>query len=485
MNKEKNIHVNMALNIMRTLLSVVFPLLSYPYATRVLQVENYGKVSFSQSVISYFVLVAALGISSYAIREGGIYKSDRNKIDKFASEIFTINIISTLIAYFILIIVIFMSPKLFQNRTLLLLLSITVILTTISVDWINVIFEDYLFITVRSFIIQCITLVMLFIFIKKPDDYFRYAALQVLNGGLIAISNFIYTRKLCTVKIVKKLNLKHHLKPILIMFSNSMAVSVYLNVDNVMLGLVRGECAVGLYSVSVKVYTILKQLVASIYNVTITRLTHYLSSENLNAYKKLLNDVLNNLIFLSIPIVAGIMCTAPKIILVLAGSEYIQATLSLRILAVAIFFAVLGGALANCVNFPNKRESKNLVGTSLSAIINLLLNMVAIPIVGINGAALTTLVAELLVFLYLLFSIKEFWSYFDWRTIGINIVKSIIATIPFYLFRYLLDTAVNIGDVFNLIIMILLSLLSYASVGIAIKNSEMIKILHAVRNSRG
>lgn len=85
MNKEKNIHVNMALNIMRTLLSVVFPLLSYPYATRVLQVENYGKVSFSQSVISYFVLVAALGISSYAIREGGIYKSDRNKIDKFAS----------------------------------------------------------------------------------------------------------------------------------------------------------------------------------------------------------------------------------------------------------------------------------------------------------------------------------------------------------------------------------------------------------------
>ena len=187
MKKEKNIHVNMILNIMRTLLQVVFPLISYPYATRVLQVENYGKVSFSQSIISYIALLAALGISAYAIREGGIYKHNPEKINLFASEVFTINVISTGFSYLCLIVIILLSSKLLQNANLLLLLSITVMLTTLSVDWINVIYEDYLFITVRSFVIQCVTLLLLFVFVKKPEDYVRYAALQVLNSGMIAI----------------------------------------------------------------------------------------------------------------------------------------------------------------------------------------------------------------------------------------------------------------------------------------------------------
>ena len=143
--KKNNVHVNMILNVMRTLLSVAFPLISYPYATRVLQVENYGKVSFSQSVISYIALIAALGISAYAIREGGIYRNNKSQLEKFSSEVFSINIFSSIFAYFVLGIILSVSSTLQKNASLILLLSLTVILTTVSVDWINVIFEDYFF----------------------------------------------------------------------------------------------------------------------------------------------------------------------------------------------------------------------------------------------------------------------------------------------------------------------------------------------------
>ena len=197
------------------------------------------------------------------------------------------------------------------------------------------------------------------------------------------------------------------MKPIMILFSNSLAVSIYLNIDNVLLGFMNGGYSVGLYSVSVKIYTILKQLVASIYNVTITRLTDYLSNNRNDEYSELLNDVINKIIFLSIPITVGIICVAREIVYILAGNEYIGATLSLQILSIAIFFAVIGGALANCVNLPNKKENKNLIGTSLSALINLLLNFIAIPIIGINGAAITTLIAEFSICLYL------------WATMGV------------------------------------------------------------------
>ena len=467
---KKSVHINIMLNIMRTLLSVAFPLVSYPYATRILHVENFGKVSFSQSIISYVGLIAALGISSYAIREGGDYREDNNRLSKFASEVFSINLISTLISYFLLLILIVISAEMRNNVYLLLIISITIIMTTLSVEWINIIFEDYLFITIRSFIIQCISLVLLFGFIKQPSDYYKYALIQVLNTGLIAFSNFFYTRKFCTVLITKNLNLKKHLKPILILFSNSLAVSIYLNVDNVLIGFIIGENFVGLYSVSVKVYTILKLAVASVYNVTITRMSEYISNNKISEYKKLLNDILNNLIFISVPITAGIICTSKEIIFILAGEEYLLAATSLRILSVAILFAVIGGTLANCINLPHKREKKNLIGTTISAVINLLLNIVVIPCWGISGAAFTTLIAEISICIFLIISMKDLWYLFNIKEISYNTLKSTIAVVPFFMFQYFLKNVLGLQGMKYLAVIIVLSVFSYCVLGIIIKN---------------
>ena len=267
----------------------------------------------------------------------------------------------------------------------------------------------------------------------------------------------------------------------MILFSNSLAVSVYSSIDNVMLGFMRGEYEVGLYSVSVKVYTILKQLVASIYNVTITRLTQYLILDQEDEYKKLLNDILNNLIFFSIPIVAGIICTAPEIISFLAGAEYMKATRSLQILSVAIFFAVLGGALANCVNLPNKKEGTNLIGTSLSAIVNFTINLIAVPLFGINGAAFTTLLAELFVFIYLLFSMKMYWVYLDWKELGINVIQCIIATIPFYFIRYFIGLSGSGAHFYELIVMIVCAIISYLVIGILVRNKRITQVIKTFR----
>lgn len=104
--KNKSLGINAVLNGIKNIMSVVFPLITFPYVSRVLQVENLGKYNFANSVNSYFILLAALGISTYAIREGAKYKGDREKISKFSSEIFSINICSMLISYIILILAI-------------------------------------------------------------------------------------------------------------------------------------------------------------------------------------------------------------------------------------------------------------------------------------------------------------------------------------------------------------------------------------------
>lgn len=169
--KTKSLKINTVLNVIKQLCSVLFPLITIPYVTRILQATNYGKVNFGSSIVSYFTLIAAFGITNYSIREGGQIRNDKEKFAKFANEIFTINLLSTCIAYSGLILVLFISPKIRSYSILILIQSITIILSTLGANWINTIFEDYLFITLRYIVMQVVSLVLLFLFVHTPDDY--------------------------------------------------------------------------------------------------------------------------------------------------------------------------------------------------------------------------------------------------------------------------------------------------------------------------
>lgn len=98
--KKKSLGVNALLNSIRSILNILFPIITFPYVSRVLKVRGIGIYNFSNSIVSYFLLVAALGISTYAIREGAKLRDNKRKISKFVSEVFTINLCSTLISYF-------------------------------------------------------------------------------------------------------------------------------------------------------------------------------------------------------------------------------------------------------------------------------------------------------------------------------------------------------------------------------------------------
>ena len=123
MKKIRSVKTNMLLNSIRGALGVLFPITTFPYVSRVLGVEVLGKYNFSQSVVSYFILIAGLGVTNYATRTGAQYRKDSEKYDIFASQVFSINVISTLISYLILIISILAIPKLQEYAILICILS--------------------------------------------------------------------------------------------------------------------------------------------------------------------------------------------------------------------------------------------------------------------------------------------------------------------------------------------------------------------------
>lgn len=114
MSKSKSLKFNMLLNTIKNVMGIIFPLISFPYASKVLGVDNIGKYGFANSVISYFLLLADLGISTYAIREGAKIRSDKEKTNAFASEMFSINCISAAGSLVVMVLCVLLIPK-FQS----------------------------------------------------------------------------------------------------------------------------------------------------------------------------------------------------------------------------------------------------------------------------------------------------------------------------------------------------------------------------------
>lgn len=409
-NRKASIQVNAVLNFIKAGCSVIFPLITFPYASRILQVENLGKVNYGQSIVSYFALFAALGINTYGVREGARKKAGNN-FDAFASEIFSLNLFTTAIAYAALFLGLLAVPKLRDYRTVILILSASIVLTTFGIEWVNTVFEDFFYITVRSIFVQLLCMGALFVFIKTPEDYLKYACLTVLPAGITAIANWFYCRRYTSIRIIFNRSIFSHLRSMFVFFANSLAITIYVSADMTMLGWISGDYYAGLYSVSVKIYQIIKVMMTAIYTVTIPRLSRLAASEKWNQYRSLLTDISSYIILLIFPCMAGIIAYAEQIILLISGQSYVPAAGSLRILAVALLFAVASGITVNCINTPNRLEKSSLYATIAAAATNIILNIFIIPVFRQNGAAMTTVAAEMMVLIICLVRLKDVSHY--------------------------------------------------------------------------
>ncbi len=179
--KKKSLELNAFLNSLRSILNLLFPLITFPYVSRVLSVDGMGIYNFSNTYVNYFLLIAGLGIATYAVREGAKYRNNTEEISKFASQVFTINIYSTVVAYVLLLGSLLVFKNLNNYISCTLIFGLQIIFTTIGTEWIYTIYEDYSYITIRSIVFKIFSIILLFILVRKPEDYLWYAAITVFS----------------------------------------------------------------------------------------------------------------------------------------------------------------------------------------------------------------------------------------------------------------------------------------------------------------
>lgn len=194
-SRQKSVKVNAVLNVIKQLCSVIFPMITFPYATRILGATNYGKYTYSVSIVNYISYIAAAGILRYAVRECARIRDDKKKLNSLVNEIYTINITTTVIAYVILFGLVAFVPMLKEYSLWIMIISLSVIFTTLGTDWVNSAFEDYFYITIRYIFSQAMAVLLLFILVRENDDIAQYAFVSVFGVILANILNIVHIRK--------------------------------------------------------------------------------------------------------------------------------------------------------------------------------------------------------------------------------------------------------------------------------------------------
>lgn len=476
--KQKSLKLNMLLNSIKGLMAVLFPLITFPYVSKVLGVNALGEYNFATSIISYILLIAGLGVNSYAIREGARIREDKEKFSRFANEMFSINVISTIFSYIVLIILLLSVPKFNNYIFLILVLSLQVAVTVLGVNWIYSIFEDYTYITIRSIVFQFISVCLMFILIKSEKDLLMYAFITVMANAGSNIFDYFYAKKYCKVRFILKINWKKHIKPILILFGMAATISVYVNSDITILGFLCDDYSVGIYSVSAKVASVIKSLLSSIIVVSIPRLSSLLSDDDISTnFKNQANSIYNMLNSFVIPAIVGLVILREEVVLIISDMSYLSATISVMILCITTFFSLGAYFWGQAVLIPLKRENTVFYATIVSAIVNILLNFVLIPIGRENAAAFTTLIAEAIVFMWCIIACKNIFS---WTKNLISLFKIFVGCIGIIISN-LIISSLAINQVFYVILTILISIVVYIVIEILVKNETITDIFSLIK----
>ncbi len=395
--QNRSLKKNAIYNTFKSCVQFIFPVISYSYAARTVGVDNIGRVNYTLSAVSYFTLVAVFGMSTYGVRECAALRDDRESVSKRASELFTFNLLSMIVSGLLLALCVLVIIPWHAYALLFLIQGTSIVFTVIGMDWVNVVFEDYRFITIRGLLINVLNLCILFLFVKSPEDYYVYAFLTVLTPIVVGLSNFFYIRRYVDFKLRVPEGIREHIRKLWPFFLNDMSIAVYVGADMLILGAMKGDHQVGIYSAAVKVYTIVKSVFIAIFSVTVPRLSYHESRSENEEYKGILSRTVSIFMMLALPAMAGLILYADEIVLFLSGADYAEAATPLRLLGVALLFAVFGGVATNCVNVPRGLEKVNGRVALIAALENIILNIPAIYLFGKNGAAFTTLLAELTV----------------------------------------------------------------------------------------
>lgn len=418
---------NILYNVLYKVINVSFPLITLSYVSHILNADGVGKVASAQNVVQYFVILAALGIPEYGVREIAKRREGELKRNILFTELIVINLISTTIMGMLFYGMLLFVKDNCKEFVLYCVVGITIILNYINVDWVYRGIEKYKYIAIRNLIFKLFSLGCILGFVRDENDYVVYALICAMAIGGNNIFNVFYLKNNAIKICVQDISLKKHYKPIFFLLATTISIELYTLLDTTMLTYMCEDVSVGCYTVAMRIVKAVIGVIAAISGVLLPRLSKLYHEGNVTKCSELVNTAIELLSFLFIPCGIGIVLLAPKIVYILFGTSFGAGIITLRIAAMLIYTLGLSNLFGTQILLSVDCEKKLLNATIIGAISNVCMNIFLIPIWKQNGAAIASVVSEALVTIY---TYREASKYIpiniDTKQIGIELVSSIV-----------------------------------------------------------
>ena len=396
MVKYKSVKFNFIMNFILTLSNFIFPLITFPYVSRILQASGLGKVGFATSIVAYFSMIAMMGIPTYGIKACAKIRDDGYKLTKTVYELLILNTVFLVFALTLLLLSVIFIEKLYLDKELYIILAFSMLFNVLGVEWLYKALEQYSYITIRSIFFKIASLILLFIFVKESDDIIPYAMLTVLASVGAGILNFYNLRKIITLHKItfKQLEIIKHIKPSFTFFLLTISITIYTNV--------------GYYSTAVKIKQILISLVTSLGAVMLPRLAFYYEQKRFDKFKDLVKNALSFILIVSLPLTIYFTLYAKDAIFLLSGESFLASVEPMQIIMPTVFFIALSNLMGWQILVPMDKEKQIMLSTIIGALVGFLINLLMIPHWGVNAVALANLCAELSVTLVQIILLRNF-----------------------------------------------------------------------------
>jgi O-antigen/teichoic acid export membrane protein len=461
------------MNIIRTVSSMIFPIITFPYTSRILGPEGIGKISFAISFVGYFTLFASIGIPMYGIREIARVKKDKKKLAELTQELFLMHFITTISVSFLFILLIMFNGKLSNDKVLFFVTSLSILFSSLSMEWFYQGMEEYSYITIRTIIFSTISAFAIFIFINDKQDYILSAAITVFASFGSSILNFYNARKTLFTKRTVPWDFKRHLKPLVLVYLMNFIISIYIQLDTVMLGFMSSSKNVGYYATGIKLNKLLLALVTSLGVVLLPRLSFFIANDMKEEFKRVLKKSFEVIWIFCLPIVASMFLLSDEIIVLFAGKQYLPASICVMITSPIVLFIGLTNILGIQILYPMGKDKEVIYAVASGAIFSLILNLLLIPNLTYVGAAIATLISEFVVLIVLVLLIsKEYRMLMPYN----SILKYLFATLLLVLFIFVIKMEITLFWL-RLIVIIPTGVLLYFGMLLILKESLAVEFL--------
>lgn len=423
-----SLKTNVLLNLINTVTSILMPVVTFPYATRVLGIEGIGIVNFQASIVNYIVLVTGLGIPMYAVKEVARYRDNLEKRNLCALEITVLSLLLCLVGYAVSILLGICVPRIHEHLTIFAIFSLSIFFTAIGVNWFYQAIEDFVFITIRAVVFKVLVAVSIFIFVRTPEDLVNYSMVMVSLAVGNNFINFIHLRKYLRWSDLqwRKMKIMRHIKPTLQIFLPYIITNIYGNLNIVMIGFLQDDAAVGIYTAANKLIFVVLTIVTSLSVVLLPRCSNLIQSGNLEEFKQISLKSVHLVVTVALPALTAMILLAVPMVRIACGAAFTPAAEVVQWTAPVLLLIGLSNVVGIQMFYPENKSDLVILCTLGGALINMVLNFVLIPRYSYMGAAYSTLIAEFCVLVIQYISGRK---YVPFCVKDLKVVKYVLATL--------------------------------------------------------